>query len=396
MTILYEQWEQHAQRLAPMLGERVTVVETAHGLTDAVAMQPEEALVIFGPSTALSEAVAFAERARTQRPGTSVILLRQHLDATVTTEALRAGVREVVAAHDAAGIAVACARAMEAASHLQEDRAAAEPDPDAPRHGQVIAVFSGKGGTGKSVLASNIAVALATAGRRTCLIDLDLAFGDLALMLELSPDRTIAAAVPVADRIDETGFRALLTRHRSGVDVLLAPVQPADAEQVGRDLIAELVHLARGSFDLVVLDCASALNDQTLAALDAAHHYLLVTTPELPALKSLRVTLDTFDLLDYPRERRVVVLNRADSKVGLTVADVERAIKVPVAAFLPSSRDVPLSINRGSPIVLDQPNHPVSTAIRELAGKRFLAHRGAPAPRHRRGLMGRLTDTRKG
>jgi pilus assembly protein CpaE len=392
MTILYEQWDQHAQHVAALLGDDVTVVTTAQYLTDAVNRDQEEVLVVFGPSTALAEAVAFAEHHRSRRPGLGVILLRHHLDANVVAEAMRAGVREVVPYGDRAALIEACARSVETSEQVTDDGGV--PDPDAPTQGQVITVFSGKGGTGKSVLATNLAVALAAGGqRRVCLIDLDLTFGDVAIMMELAPERTIAAAVPVADRIDETGFRTLLTRHRSGVDILLAPVQPADADQVTRDLIAELIYLARGCFDHIVIDCASALNDQMLAALDAAHHFVLVTTPELPALKSLRVTLDTFDLLDYQRDRRTVVLNRADSKVGLSAADVEKAIRMPIAAHVPSSRDVPASVNRGIPLVLDQPGHAVSTAIRDLANKRFL---GRSPSRHRRRLLGRFTETRKG
>jgi pilus assembly protein CpaE len=387
MTILYEQWHQHAQHLAPLLGADTRVVDSAHFLSEVINADPDEVLVVFGPSTALAEAVAFAEQCRARRPGLGVILLRQHLDPKVVAEAERAGVREVVAVGDSAAIVAACARSAE----LSQSGAAGDtPDPDGPIGGHVIAVFSGKGGTGKSVIATNLAVALAAGGqRRVCLIDMDLPFGDLALMLELAPVRTISAAIPVADRIDETGFRTLLTHHRSGVDVLLAPVQPADAEQISRDLVAELIHLARDGFDFVVLDCASHLNDQILAALDAAHHYVLPTTPELPALKSLRVTLDMFDLLDYQRERRIVVLNRADSKVGLSVSDVERAVRVPVGAFVPSSREVPTSINKGTPIVFDQPNHPVSVAIRELASKRFLGGSKKPQQRRRRSLIGR-------
>jgi pilus assembly protein CpaE len=393
MTILYEQWSQHAQHLASVLGPDVTVVDSAPDLVDAVNADEQEVLVVFGPSTALAEAVLFAEQSLTRRPWLGVILLRHHLDASVLAEAKRAGVREVVAVGDTSAIVEACARSVEAShQHVGVNGATG---PDGPTEGQIIAVFSGKGGTGKSVIATNLAVALAASGeRRVCLVDLDLAFGDVAIMLELAPTRTIASAIPVADRIDETGLRTLLTRHRSGVDTLLAPVQPADAEQISRDLIAEILHLARGAFDLVVVDCASQLNDQTLAALDAAHHYLLVTTPELPALKSLRVTLDTFNLLDYQRERRIVVLNRADSKVGLTVSDVERAIRIPVAAFVPSSRDVPMSINKGMPIVLEQPSHAVSVAIKDLASKRFPGRSGRS--HHRRRLLGRLSETRKG
>jgi pilus assembly protein CpaE len=391
VTILYEQWEQHAQHFAALLGDGTTVVTTAPQLAEAVDHDPDEVLVVFGPSTALAEAVAFAEHHRSRRPRLGVILLRHHLDGSVVAEAQRAGVREVVPIGDRAALIEACARSVETSEQADSDVA---PDPDAPTDGRIVSVFSGKGGTGKSVLATNLAVALAAGGqRRVCLIDLDLTFGDVAIMMELAPERTIAAAIPVADRIDETGFRTLLTRHRSGVDILLAPVQPADGEQVSRDLIAELLYLARSSFDLIVVDCASQLNDQMLAALDASHHFVLVTTPELPSLKSLRVTLDTFDLLEYQPGRRTVVLNRADSKVGLSLNDIERAVRVPIAASVPSSRDVPMSINRGTPIVLDQPNHPVSLAIKDLAMQRIV---GRQPPRHRRRLLGRLTESRKG
>lgn len=385
MTILYEQWDKHAAYLTPLLGEEVTVVTSPAQLADVVTGNHRELLVVFGPSTALAEAVAVAEQCRARRPQLGVILLRHHLDPNVVNEAIRAGVREVVAISDRESIVAACARSLELSRTIAGD----EPDPSAPTDGQIVAVFSGKGGTGKSVLATNLAVALAQDDRRrVCLVDLDLAFGDVAIMMELPPERTISAAVPVADRIDDVGFRTLLTRHRSGVSALLAPVRPADAELVSRDLITELLYLARGSFDHIVVDCASTLNEQTLAALDAAHHFFLITTPELPSLKSLRITLDTFDLLSYSRERRAVVLNRADSKVGLSAADVERATRMSVSASVPSSRDVPLSINRGTPILLDQPNHPVSVAIRDFARKALLGQPGR-AHRPRRTLLGR-------
>src|SRR5207253_5456149 len=127
-----------------------------------------------------------------------------------------------------------------------------------------------------------------------------------------------------------------------GVDTLLAPVQPDVAESITRDLVAELIYLARGMYDYVVVDTPPQFNEAVLAALDASHLYVLVATPELPALKNLRVTLDMFDMLDYQRDHRVVVLNRADARVGLTGADIERVIRVPIAAHVPSSRDVPI------------------------------------------------------
>ncbi|HZN71869.1 MAG TPA: AAA family ATPase [Micromonosporaceae bacterium] len=396
MAILYELWDQHAEHFAVLLGG-ATKVMSMEELVERLAAEPDETLVVFGPGAPLAEAVAFAGEYRLIRPALGVLLLRQHLDVRVLGEALRAGVREVVDATDPAAVLAACARSQDLSRQLRSTpgrngRApvptAAEPAPE-PFEGRVVTVFSAKGGCGKTTIATNLAIALAAGGhRRVCLVDLDLAFGDVAITLQLSPERTIADAIPVADRIDETGLRTLLTPYVPGVDTLLAPVQPAVADEVTRDLLADLLQLCRGMFDFVVVDTASTFNEQTLAALDASHEYILVATPELPALKNLRVTLDMFDLLDYRRENRIVVLNRADSKVGLSPSDIERVIRVPVAAHVPSSRDVPLSVNRGQPLMIAQPNHSVSAAIRELATSRLV---GTATHRSRglRGLMSR-------
>lgn len=403
MTIIYEVDRRYAHHLATLLGEAV-VVESAQALVEQVNTDRDEHLVLFGPGAPLADAVEFAGQCRLRRPELGVILLRPELDVHVLADALKAGVREVVDPSDHAALLAASARSRDLSRQLVQKQArptgrATVPGAAGPAgpgefaaeemtEAQVITVFSAKGGCGKSTIATNLAITLAhgskTSGRRrVCLIDLDLAFGDVAIMLQLSPQRTIADAVPVADRIDETGLRTLLTRYEpsSGVsvDVLLAPVQPAQAEEVTRDLITEVVHLARGMYDFVVIDTASAFTEQMLAALDATHHYVLVGTPELPSLKNLRVTLDMFDLLDYRREARTVVLNRADSKVGLTMTEIEKVVRVPIAGFVPSSRDVPLSANRGVPLAAGQPQHPVSGAIRELAEKRFLGT--APAKR---------------
>ncbi|GAA1635744.1 CpaE family protein [Catellatospora bangladeshensis] len=393
MTIIYEADRRYAHHLATLLGEAV-VVESAQALVEQVNTDRDEQLVLFGPGAPLADAVEFAGQCRLRRPELGVILLRPELDVQVLADALKAGVREVVDPSDHAALLAASARSRDLSRQLVQKQArptgrASVPGGPAPAaadfeemaEAQVITVFSAKGGCGKSTIATNLAITLAqgtkaTGRRRVCLIDLDLAFGDVAIMLQLSPQRTIADAVPVADRIDETGLRTLLTRYEPSagvsVDVLLAPVQPAQAEEVTRDLITEVIHLARGMYDFVVIDTASAFTEQMLAALDATHHYVLVATPELPSLKNLRVTLDMFDLLDYRREARTVVLNRADSKVGLTMTEIEKVIRVPIAGFVPSSRDVPLSANRGVPLATGQPQHPVSGAIRELAEKRFL------------------------
>jgi pilus assembly protein CpaE len=173
----------------------------------------------------------------------------------------------------------------------------------------------------------------------------------------------------MSGRLDETGLRSLLTSYAPGVDTLLAPSGPADGERVNRELVTEMLKVARKSFDFIVVDTPPFFSDPVLAALDMADFFMLLATPDIPSLKNLRLTLDMFDLLEYPKDQRIVVLNRADSRVGLTQSDIERVVRAPIQGHVPSTRDVPVSINRGVPLMLEDPNHPVSRAIRELVSE---------------------------
>ena len=132
-------------------------------------------------------------------------------------------------------------------------------------------------------------------------------------------------------------------------------------------------------FDYVVVDTPAQFSEHVLTAMDASAHHVLLTTPDVPALKNLRVTLDMLDLLSYPRGIRSVVLNRADSKVGLSVEHVQRVVRCPISAHVPSSRAVPVSINKGTPITLDNPAHPVSQAIIRFAQQRLADAPGSGA-----------------
>ena len=320
-----------------------------------------------------------------------VILMRDRLDVGLLGEAIRAGVREVVAAGDPAGLLASCARSLEVSRQMGPLRSRRGQTGSGEYDARIITVFAAKGGCGKTTLATNIAVALAAGGaRRVGLLDLDLAFGDVAIMLQLVPERSIADAVGLGDQLDETSVRALLTPYGPGLDTLLAPAGPAEAERVSQGLVADIIRLARGMFDFLVVDTPPQFTDHVLTALDASHVHVLLTTPDIPALKNLRITLDTFDLLELPKQSRLVVLNRSDAKVGLTASDIERVIRVPIQAHVPSSRDVPVSINRGVPIMVDNPQHPVSKAIRDFSLGRLVSPIiGEPAARGLRGLLSR-------
>jgi Flp pilus assembly CpaE family ATPase len=348
-------------------------------------------LAVLGPGVELDHALAVAAQYRVSRPTMGVVLLRDRLDVGLLGEAIRAGVREVVAANDSAGLLAACARSLEISRQMAPLSVRGAGDA-VEFDARIITVFAAKGGTGKTTLATNIAVALAAGGvRRVGLIDLDLAFGDVAIMLQLVPERSIADAVGLGDKLDETSLRSILTPYGPGVDTLLAPPGPAEAERVTQGLVADVLRIAKGMFDFLVVDTPPQFTDHVLTALDASAVHVLATMPDIPSLKNLRITLDTFDLLDLPKASRMVVLNRSDAKVGLTAADIERVIRVPITAHVPSSRDVSVSINRGLPILVDNPHHPVSKAIRDFAIGRLTGPIiGEPAFRGLRALLNRI------
>jgi pilus assembly protein CpaE len=235
--------------------------------------------------------------------------------------------------------------------------------------GRVITVFSPKGGTGKTVISTNLAVALNADGiSRVCLVDLDLEFGDVAISLGLTPVRSLIDAVDQDESLDEDEqVNALLTSWRRELDCVLAPVSPGEAEKISPALVNSLIKKLRARYDYVVIDTPAQFSEHVLEALDASDHHVLITTPEIPALKNLRLTLDMLDLLAYRNASRAIVLNRADAKAGLSAEDAARAVNREITAQVPASQAVSTSINLGVPILLSEPNHPVSVAIREFA-----------------------------
>jgi pilus assembly protein CpaE len=378
VTLYFEPDSDRARELVALLGGAPRLARSLVELADFAYAGLAGPLVVLGPGVPLADALALAEKERLRTPSVGVVLLRDNVDVNVLGEAIRAGIREVVDACDGEAIRAACARSLEV-SRLLDGRAAAPQPERTGRDGKLVTVFAGKGGCGKSTVATNMAVALAAGGaRRVCLVDLDLSFGDVAIMLQLVPERSMVDAVSMAGRLDETGLRSLLTPFAPGVSTLLAPAGPADGERVTRELVGELLAVARRMFDFIVVDSPPFFSDQVLAALDDSDHYVLIATPDIPSLKNLRLTLDMFDLLEYPKDRRIVVLNRADSRVGLTESDIERVIRAPIRIYVPSTKDVPVSINKGVPLMVEAAGHPVSRALRELAEQHIGA--GEPVP----------------
>jgi pilus assembly protein CpaE len=381
MILYFEPKPERARELVAVLGSDVHAAASLGELSELVAGDRTAQLVLLGPNVGLPEALNFAKQMRLTRSSLGVVLLREQLDVTTLGDALRAGVREVVAGGDIDGIRAALVRSLEVSRQMGTMNGQPIQPAGSNTTGKIVTVFAGKGGCGKSTMATNLAVALSGGGaKRVLLVDLDLSFGDVAIMLQLVPERSMVDAVPMAGRLDELGLRSLLTTFSPGVDALLAPAGPADGERVNRELVSEMLKVARKSFDFIVVDTPPFFSDQVLAALDISDFYILLATPDIPSLKNLRLTLDMFDLLEYSKLERIVVLNRADARVGLTPSDIERVVRSPIQGHVPSTRDVPVSINRGVPLMVEDPNHPVSKSIRELATNRLGGGAPKPAP----------------
>ncbi|HET8892778.1 MAG TPA: AAA family ATPase [Gaiellaceae bacterium] len=253
----------------------------------------------------------------------------------------------------------------------------------ATRHGRVLTVFSPKGGTGKTVISTNLASILAKAeGRRTLLLDLDLQFGDAAIMLGLEPTKTIYDLVVAPGELDSEKLAGYVTRHQSGLDILAAPLRPEDAELVVESKVTALIEVARSSYDVIVVDTSPFFHGAMLATLDRTDELLILCGLDVPTLKNVRLALQTLELLSFPASRITYVMNRASANVGLKSSEVEAALKVKIACELPMDRNVQVCVNRGEAAVLAEPRSDFSRALGALAKQ--VAPRAAKTKRSER------------
>ncbi|HVM16222.1 MAG TPA: AAA family ATPase [Gaiellaceae bacterium] len=236
------------------------------------------------------------------------------------------------------------------------------------RRGRIVTVFSPKGGTGKTVTATNLAVAFAKyANRRTLLLDLDLQFGDAAIMLGLEPEKTIHDFVVSPGELDAEKLAGYTSRHESGLEILPAPLRPEDAELVTEAKLARLLEVARESYDVIVVDTSPFFHGPMLATLDRTDELLLLCALDVPTVKNVRLSLQTLELLSFPTDRIRVVLRRTNTKVGMKPREVEEALERKIAFEVPSDGAVPLAVNRGAPLALTDGKCDFSRSIRGMA-----------------------------
>jgi pilus assembly protein CpaE len=231
----------------------------------------------------------------------------------------------------------------------------------------MICILGPKGGSGKTVTATNLAVGLAEEGYRPVLVDLDLQFGDAGLALGLAPDKTIYDLAKSGGSLDAEKVEAYLARHESGASVLLAPTRPDHATAISVDFLRDVYAALRRSFDYVVVDTPPGFTPEVIASIDSSSHLCLVGMLDSLSLKNTKLGLETLDLMGYDRERISLVLNRADSRVGIERDDVTAVIGRVPDVMIPSDRDIPRSVNEGKPIVTAHERSEAAKAFRELA-----------------------------
>jgi pilus assembly protein CpaE len=261
MPIIVESSRSNADLFTSVTGADSVVVGNLEELKRLLAESPDEYAIVIGPAVDLEATAALADTLRVTRPAVSVILIRRRVDTSVLAEALRSGMREVVDERDLTGLGSAVTRAQQMWHALTGASSASLEG----NRGRLVTVFSPKGGVGKTTLAVNLAVALSQGGaKKVCVVDLDLAFGDVAITLQLFPARTIADAVHLESGLDFPVLEPLLTNYRDQLSALVAPVQPDAKDSIPASLVGRILNLLKSHFDHVVVDTSPAFDEYVL------------------------------------------------------------------------------------------------------------------------------------
>ena len=360
--------------------QEVDVCGTADSGEEAIkaAMELRPDVIVMDINMPGMDGVAASEIISQRLPTTPIIMMSVHGEAESLRRAMLAGAREFLVkpfSGDEFATSIKAvyerelARSSQLAATLPAVPGAADGSTTDIEDHQVIAVFSPKGGAGRTTIATNLALALRQeTGARVCLVDANLQFGDIGVLLNLNPkNRSIIDAVergePDGDVID-----SVIVDHSTGIRVLLAPPSPEGADLVTPPYLRKIVDHLRATHDYVVVDLPAALNDHSLAVMDAADTILVLSALEITTIKNVRLFLEVADQLEYDRGKIRLVINRADAAQGIRIGDVEASIRRPIdGSIVSDGRLAVLAVNRGVPFVVSHPEGALSRDIFKLA-----------------------------
>ncbi|MBC7333400.1 MAG: P-loop NTPase [Actinobacteria bacterium] len=325
-------------------------------------------LVLVGPSCTLEAIEGILKSYFTTLDITKVVIMVKQASAELLKKAIKLNVYDVLESPFNYGdVKDVVRRAEESFEEVIRSQGIAEKEGMRREGPQKVTIFSTKGGSGKSFIATNLAVDLINQSKkRVSIFDTNYQFGDVALMLNLYPKNTVHDLIPVIDQLDPDMLNSFLATHSSGVKVLPAPIDPAKGESISIQATMKILNTLSKISDYVVIDTPSAFSDNVLSILEDTDYLCVVASMEVPSIKNLKLTLELLEQLNLPKGRIIVILNRANSKVGITLGEIEQTIQRKVDVTIPSDRLVPLTINKGEPLVTEAPRSPISRSIRKL------------------------------
>ena len=362
--------------------EVVEVLETHGELAERAADMQIDAMLIAcngHPDVAL----AYVAEAARERPAWPIVVITTSAAEALVRDVFTAGADDILTLTDPAQAGPDTFFALQKAVTRRTG-----PASEAAGTGELICVLGPKGGTGKTLTVANLGTALAQAGHSTVVIDLDLQFGDCGLALGCDPDRTIFDLATSGGTLDEEKLEAYLATMPSGLRVLMAPMRPDQATAVTPDFLRELYPVLRTAFEFIVVDTPPGFTPEVIATIDSATAVCMIGMLDAPSLKNTRLGLETLGLMGVSSDKVKIVLNRADTSVGISHADVLTVLGRAPDLLVPSSRDVVRSINKGEPIVLSSKRSEAAKSFRALADV-YGAARVAGAPTAGRRRLGR-------
>lgn len=337
------------------------VVDSLTPGSDALHRSDADILVVACGAES-SAAVGLTEWWAGHYPERPVVIVCQSAANGFVQRAFAAGADDLIVLERETHVSSASSSHLVLALHKAVVRKVAPGEQDASL-ATTVCVLGPKGGIGKTMVSCNLALTLLARRSRVVLVDLDLQFGDVALSLGLRPERTIYDLAVSGGSLDANKVVAFLISHHSGLHVLAAPVRPDQSGSISTEFMINVLSVLRSEFEYIVVDTPPSFSPEVIAAVDASSYVLMVGMLDALSLKNAKLGLETLELMGYPDERVRVVLNRANTSVGITSSDVANILERAPDVLIPSSREIATSVNEGNPIVL---SHKRSEAARSF------------------------------
>ena len=324
-------------------------------------------MLLLGPSYANDESMDSVRTLHNQDPALVLMMVAETVTADLLRSAMRAGVSDVI---DTPLDEAKIEGAIEQFAHdvLKRRAVVKTTEGEQQEKGRIITVTSAKGGSGKTVTATNVALLLnRLPDKQVVLVDADLQFGDVCLLLQIEPRFTMVNAAHELHHLDSEMLDSLLTEHPSGLKVLAAPLEPAFADDITTAGLMQMLDVLQETYDYIVVDTASMLDELILSLIEKADDVLMVVDMDLPSLKNAKLALETLRLLKFPTSNVKLVMNRSNAKNKLNNKEIEGALKMDISASVPSDASVPNSVNEGRPVVETDPKGKVSKGFESVA-----------------------------